>query len=141
MFYESALSEFAVMGELDFYNIKVKLTPNQRLEYMCHLRDLLQYNDNLHVKLIYGRLFSDFQYNANQCVVLTDGISYLSLDGSGTQDSLYTIDNPQMHNVFSCFYDEVWKNCQDVVISDRTTVLSYIDHIIQQIRMIVHLDE
>lgn len=141
MFYESALSEFAVMGELDFYNIKVKLTPNQRLEYMCHLRDLLQNNDNLHVKLIYGRLFSDFQYNANQCVFLTDGISYLSLDGSGTQDSLYIIDNPQMRNVFSCFYDEVWKNCQDVVISDRTTVLSYIDHIIQQIRMIVHLDE
>lgn len=141
MFYESALSEFAVMGELDFYNIKVKLTPVQRLDYICNLRDLLQHNENLSVKLIYGRLFSDFQYNANQCVFLTDGISYLSLDGNGARDSLYIINNRQMHDAFRCFYDEVWQNCREVVISDRAMVLSYIDHIIQQIRMIVHLDQ
>lgn len=141
LFYESALSEFAVEGELDFYNFKIHLTPQQRLQYIGHMLDLLRRNDNLEVKLIYGRLFSDFQYNANQCVFLTDGISYLSLEGHGSVDSLYMINNPDMHDAFSCFYEEIWHNCDDVVISDRETVLGYIEHIAQQISMIAGLDE
>lgn len=141
LFYESALAEFAVVGELDFYNMKIKLTPSQRLQYVTYMRDLIQDSSNLEVRLIYGRLFSDFQYNANQCVYLTDGISYLSLDDNSEQNSLCTINHADMKKAFESFYEEIWEDRKDVVVSGRVAVLSYIDHIIQQVRMIDHLEE
>ena len=140
VFYESALSEFAVDGVLDFFNMKIRLTPNQRLQYICNLRDLIRSNTNLSVKLIFGLLFTDFQYNANQYLFLSDGLSYLSLDSNETTDSLYIINNKDMYQVFSAFFDEVWNNRQDVVVSDREAVLRYIDHIVQQIQLIVSLE-
>lgn len=141
IFYESALSEFAVDGVLDFFNMKIHLTPAQRLQYISNLRDLIYNNSNLSIKLIYGRLFTDFQYNANQYVFLSDGISYLSLDCNELTDSLHIINNREMHRVFSCFFDEVWNSRQDVVISDRNEVLNYIDHIVQQINLIAGLEQ
>lgn len=140
IFYESALSEFAVDGVLDFFNMKIRLTPAQRLQYMCNLRDLIRSNSNLSVKMIYGLLFTDFQYNANQFVFLSDGISYLSLDCNEATDSLHIINNKDMYRVFSCFFDEVWNNRPDVVVSDRDDVLRYIDHIVQQIQLIASLE-
>lgn len=140
IFYESALSEFAVDGILDFFNIKIHLTPAQRLQYIRNLRDLIYKNDNLSVKLIYGRLFTDFQYNANQYAFLSDNISYLSLDCTESTESLHIINNREMNKVFSCFFDEVWNSRQDVVISDRDEVLNYIDHIVQQIGLIAGLN-
>lgn len=135
LFHEAALAEFAVVGEMDFYNLKIKLTPSQRLQYVSYMRELIENYDNLEVKLIYGRLFSDFQYNINQCVYLTDGISYLSLHDNGKQNSLCTINHADMKKAFELFFEEIWKNREDVVISERMAVRSYIDHIIQQIRM------
>ena len=140
MFYESALSEFAVNGELDFYNMKIHLTPAQRLEYLRHLQQLMEEYTNIEVRLIYGSLFSDFQYHANQCILLSDGTSFLRLVGQGNLNGLYSINHVKMHAVFDCFYDEVWENAQGVVISDRETVLSYIEHIVQQAEMIARLE-
>lgn len=141
MLYESALSEFAVTGELDFYNFKVRLTPEQRLEYMFSLRDMVLDHDNLSVKLVYGRLISDFQYIANQCLFLSDGTSYFRLDSISGQDSLHIINHSDMKDIFNRFYEEVWEECGDIVISDRSIIVNFIDHTIQQIKMISFLDE
>ena len=140
LFYEAALSSFAVEGIVDFYNLKIRLTPAQRLLYIRNLRRILMDNPNLEIKLIYGRLYHDFQYNANQYVFLTDSNAFLSLDNHEFQDSLYIVNHADMHEAFSCFYDEVWNNREDVVISDRDTVLAYIDHIVQQVEMIARLE-
>lgn len=141
LFYEAALSSFAVEGIIDFYNLKIHLTPAQRLIYIRNLRRVLYDNPNLEVKLIYGRLYHDFQYNANQYVFLTDSNAFLSLDGQEFQDSMYIVNHADMHETFSRFYDEVWNNREDVVISDRDTVLAYVDHIVQQVEMIARLEQ
>lgn len=140
VFYEQAFSDFAVTGEVDFYNLKIRLTPAQRLRYIEYLRDLIRNYENLSVKLVYGALISDFQYNANQCVFLSDGISYLSLDDSVTQDSLRIVNHPDMKVMLERFFDRVWNANSDVVIGDRNAVADYVDHISQQIRMISLLD-
>ena len=92
------------------------------------------------MRLIYAPLFSDFHYNSNQCVILSDGASYLRLEGQSNTNSLFAINNAQMHEVFDCFFEAVWENCQDVVITDRDNVLAYIDHIAQQIAMIAEME-
>lgn len=142
LFYESALSEFAVNGKLDFYNLSITLTPHQRLAYIRNLRDMMIQNENVELRLIYGPLFSDFEYNANQCALLSDGVSYLRMESMlKEENSIYAVNNPDMHAIFDCFFEEVWNNCQDVVVSDRAMVLAYIDHIAQQTAMIAGLEE
>ena len=140
IFHEMAFSEFAVTGEIDFYNVKIRLTPAQRLRYIAYIQTLIRENENLSMKLVYGAIISDFQYNANQCVFLADGISYLSLDDSVTRDSLRVVNHPDMRVMLERFFERVWNSSSKVVVGDRAAVEDYVDHISQQIRMISLLD-
>lgn len=140
LFYEPAFSDFAVTGEVDFYNVKIRLPPKQRLRYIRNLSELLRNHENLSVKLVYGALISDFQYNANQCVFLTDGISYLSLDETVNRDSLRVVNHADMKNMLEKFFEKLWGYEREMVISDRDAIFEYIEHITQQIRMISHLE-
>lgn len=140
MFRDIAFTEFAVQGDLDFYNTRIKLTPSQRMQYVCSIREMIRSNENLQIRLIYGKLFSDFQYHANQCLFLNDSVSYLTLGGKKV-NSLYVVNNPYMKQVFQCFFDEVWEKYNDVVISDRNVILNFLDHIIHQISIILRLEE
>ena len=142
LIYESALSEFIVNGRLDFYNLNVTLTPRQRLAYIRNLQDMLQQNGNIQIRLIYGPLFPDFQYNADQCAFFSDGASYLRLAAENRDENkIFTVNTPEMHDVFDHFFAEVWDNQQKVVVSDRQTVLNYVNHIAQQAAMIAGLEE
>ena len=134
-----AFSEFAMTGELDFFNLKVTLTPAQRLRLITELRDTLQQHENISLRLVYGRLTADFLYMSNQCVYLSDGTSYLRLNGGGRTNSLHIINHADMKSAFHCFFEEIWKQDQELVISDRRAILQYIDHTIQQIDMISQL--
>lgn len=140
LFWDIAFSEFAVQGELDFYNIRVKLTPSQRMQYVCGIRDMICKYENLSVKLVYGKLFSDFQYHANQCLFLNDAVSYLTLGGKKV-NNLYLVNSAQMKHVFEKFFDDVWEKYEDVVVSERNVILGFLDHIIHQISIILRLEE
>ena len=142
MFHESALSQFIVDGKLDFYNLNVILTPRQRLAYIENLLETLRANENIQVRLIYGPLFPDFQYNANQCAYLSDGASYLRLAAENQPENrIFAVNTPEMYDVFNHFFEEVWNNHQQVVLSDRDMVLRYLDHIAQQAALIAQLEE
>lgn len=141
IFLGSALSEFAVTGELDFYNLKVKLTPEQQLRYIMSLRKTISDHDNLSVKLVYGRLTSDYLYLSNQYLFLSDGTSYLRLNNGRERGSLHILNHADMKSVFHCFFESVWKQDPELVVSDSNMILQYIDHIIQQIRMISQIEE
>ena len=135
-----ALSEFTVEGTLEFYNHHLKLTPSQRKQYLCSIRDIIASNENLSVHFVNGKLFSDFQYQSNQCLFLNEGYSYLTLGNTGAHN-LYVVNTPQMKQVFEQFFDAIWNGFTDVVVSDLDTVLRYFDHAIHQIDMILMLEE
>lgn len=141
MIYESAFSDLAVSNELDFFNRKVMLTADQKMRYIEHLLSLIQDNDNVQVKLIYGKFVSDFQYIANQCVFLSDSMSYLRLDNStNKENNLIVINRSDIQSVFDNFYEEIWTHTEDVVISDKNIIVSYIHHVMQGIQMISHME-
>lgn len=140
MFYESAFSDLAVSSELDFFNYKIHLSPQQRLRYMSHLLDMCRENSNLEQRLVYGRLVSDFQYIGDQCVFLSDMFSYLRLDNGGNRNNLIIINQPDMQMIFDQFYEEVWNKEENIVISDAATIGNYIQHIMQGITLLSHME-
>lgn len=136
LFSEPAFADFAVTGELDFYNMKLFLDPGQRVRYISWLREVIRQQQGLEVKMVYGALVSDFQYHADQCVFLSDGISYLSLDDSPERDSLRVVNHSDMKMVLDRFFERVWQSDSSVVVSDRAKVMEHVEHILQQVRMI-----
>lgn len=135
LFNASAFSDFTVTGELNFFNMKVILSPEQRLRYIQHISDLIRDNENLSVKLIYGRLISDFQYTANQCICLSDTASVLRLMASG-QYSINQVNHADLKDAFNRYYEEIWNYPSDAVMSDRNEILAFLDHVLRQTRMI-----
>ena len=135
LFNDSAFSEFAVTGELNFFNMKVVLTPDQRLRCIQHIYDTIRDNDNLGVKMVYGRLISDFQYVANQCISLNDSGCVLRLMASG-QFSINHVNHADLKYAFTRYFEEIWNLSSDVVLSSKEEILSFLDHTMRQTRMI-----
>ncbi|MDY4970864.1 MAG: hypothetical protein SO101_11515 [Lachnospiraceae bacterium] len=128
--YESALADFYTKGELDFFNQKVILTAKQRRQYLEYLFTLFQNHTNLELKLVYGQLIPNFQYIANQCIFLSDMLSYLRLDNSNRiNNNLVIINRKDIQTLFNDFYETFWTEFDDIIISDRTAICNYIRHI------------
>lgn len=138
VFNSSAFSDFAVSGDLDFFNMRVSLTPDQRLRCIQHIRDTIRDNQNLSVKMVNGRLISDFQYVGNQNITLGDSTSILRLV-AGEQYRLNVINHSSLKDAFTRFFEEIWNISSDVIISDKDNILAYLDHVMRQIQMISKL--
>ena len=130
MIYESAFSNFVVTGELDFFNYKVKLSVQQQLRYMEYLLELSENCENLDYRLIYGQFVSDFEYIDNQCIFLTDTMSYLRLKSSAKRNGMLIINRADMQKVFEQSFEEFWNYNDSVVISDKEKIISYIQHVL-----------
>ena len=135
-----ALSAFAVDGELEFFNKRIKLTPKQRLRYVENLRNLISGSSNLSVRMLSGRLLSDYQFRANQCVFLNSSVPYLSL-GERNAKGVYVINNSQMKSVFEKFFQSIWEDNNRGILCDRNEILLFLEQVIQQISMIAKLEE
>lgn len=141
IFHENAFSDLAVTGELDFFNYKVYLTPQQRIRYLEHLLDLCKLkNDDQEYRIIYGQLVSDFQYFSNQCVFLSDMFSYLRLDTGTDRNNLVIINHQDMRIIFERFYHSVWNNEAGVILSNKESISNYVQHIIQGITLISKME-
>lgn len=140
LIYESAISKLAISSELDFFDHKVHLTPEQKIRYMEYLLDLCRNSTNLEIRMIYGRLVSDFQYNASPSIFLADAFSYLRLDSLADKNNVMIINNPDMKKVFCNFYNNIWNDESGIVIADRNAISSYIKHIKQGVSRIAHME-
>lgn len=136
MFYASAFSNLAVTSELDFFNHKVHLTAEQRCRLMDYVLTLTKEYSNLEIKLVYGQFVSDFEYSDNQCVFLSDAISYLRLEGIGNMSNVLIINRSDIQKIFDRSFEEFWHHCSDVVISDKEAIVSYIEHVKQGMVML-----
>lgn len=140
MVYEAAFSNLAIADELDFYNQKVTITPEQKLRYMENVLKLYQEKPNLEIKLIYGQFTSDFQYIDKPCAFLSDARSYLRLDNNNGQSQLVLIGRADIQNMFDRFFQEVWERREDVVVSDRAAITEYIQHVKQGVYLLSALE-
>ena len=134
MFYEEALNDFVVSGRLDFFNSKVTLTMNQRLEYAEHLLQLLEQNEALEVKLVSGRFVTDFQYTSSPCLFLANTISYLRLDNKNYLNNIVILNGNEIKTLYNHFYESIWSSQKKVVICDREEVKKKFSHAVAAIR-------
>lgn len=130
MIYESVFSNLMGNRKLDFYNHNVILSKEQLLRYLEHFYSLYKKFDNLEIKLIYDQFVTNFEYSNNQCIFLTESISLMRLGSNNPKKNLLIINRADMRKIFDRSFHECWNNYDDMVISDKKTILDYIQHII-----------
>ena len=131
-----AFFNLAVENELDFFDYKIRLSLVQRTKYISYLQQLCNQRDNLKIKLIYGQIVSDFQYNLTQCIFLSDTISYLRLDTKSSENDLIVLNHPDMQVIFTQFFDTVWNGECGEVLSSKEDIDSFIEQILHRISIL-----
>ena len=131
-----AFFNLAVENELDFFDYKIRLSLVQRTKYISYLQQLCNQRDNLKIKLIYGQIVSDFQYNLTQCIFLSDTISYLRLDTKSSENDLIVLNHPDMQVIFTQFFDTVWNGECGEVLSSKEEIDSFIEQILHRISIL-----
>ncbi|MFG6333044.1 MAG: helix-turn-helix domain-containing protein [Lachnospiraceae bacterium] len=127
MIYESALSDLVVSGELDFFNYRLFLSPEQRICCLEHILTVLETTD-APIRLVDGGFSSDFQYITNPCLILSDSVCYVRLENKRYCDNILTLNDKSVKMMFERFYEKIWDERQDVVIGTRSEVLARIRH-------------
>ena len=60
---------------------------------------------------------------------LSDTVNYLRLENDYYDKNILLVRDSQLREVFNIFYDEIWNDRQDVVVSERQLILEQLDNL------------
>ena len=130
MFYGLGLMHFALSGELDFFNRKVILSPEELNHELKHLQNLFSQLDDSHLRLINEGFSEDFNYITNPYFCLSSSIGYLRLENKHYKNNLLLIRDEYMQKILDAFFETIWNYDSAIVISDKATIFQRIDTLI-----------
>lgn len=139
LIHESALSDFAVLGTLDFYGRKIHLTTKQRLRYISYLYEALTSIGSIELRTVKSGVIDDLQHIPSPTLFLSDTFSYMCLE---TNHSNYTICAPNkaaINHIFLNFFDEFWTKTETE--QGSTAFLNLLRHILYSIQIIAETNE
>lgn len=136
MIYESAFTDFIISGELDFYNHKVCLDVEQRLQVLCYYLEKIQEEKKGQIKLIEGGFSTDFQYITNPCMFLSSSICYLRLENGCYENNIFVLQDRFLKEMFERFYEKIWHQRQDVVLEEDEKVCERIKQYISSVQLL-----
>lgn len=131
---EQALMDFAVSGELDFFNSKVVLNPEQRLRVLDYMEKLPEMNKKIQTKILRAGAVSDTQHIPDPTMFLSDSLGYLRLSRTGPENNVSIIHKMQMLDMCRGFFDEVWESERYRHIEnmdEMTDVIYYVNRMIR----------
>lgn len=139
MVYESALTNFVVSGELDFYNCRLYLPPGQRLACLEFISDILHRKGFEGVKLIDGGFSTDFQYITNPCLFMSSSICYLRLENGCYENNILILNDKSVRNMFLRFWQEIWNKRTDVVVEGEDALSGKMEHYMQSVMLLEYM--
>lgn len=111
---ENALSEFALSGMVDFFNNKVYLSAEQRLQCMRYMATLPEKNPRLNIRILREGTFSDLQHVPNPTLFLSDSACHLRLSRIGPKNNVTVLNKAQVCDMFREFFDDLWNDGKHV---------------------------
>jgi len=137
LLYDTALIDFMLNGELDFFNQKVVLSPEERIEVLVHMQQLLRLEDQQSVRLIKEGFSDDFKYITNPCAFLSSSVGYLRLENELYDNNLMLIKDDSTREKFEQFFEKVWNDRRDVVVSSKEEILMKLDNLIETAEVLI----
>lgn len=125
LIYESALSDLIATGEIDFYNNKMILSPEEIDEYILFLMDVVR---TCNVSLISAPLFAEFTHTFSPCLYISDTICYMRIEASYGRENIYEIIDRSARKLFDQLYSEIRINRTDVLVTEKSVILKRLEN-------------
>ena len=125
LMYETALSDLVATGEVDFYNNKIVLSPEEIEAYICFLIKIFE---TCNVQLISAPLFPEFRHAYSPCLYISDSICYIRIENAYGSDNILEITDMDVRMLFENFYSDVTDKRRDVIIKDKSVILQRLEH-------------
>lgn len=132
--YEDGLMDFAVSGEVDFFNTKIILTPEQRMRYLEHMCQLPKRNKKLQFMILRSGAVSDTGHIPAPTVFLSNSTCYLRLTRTGPENNVSVVNRQRLLEMLQEFFETLWISDQYNHIrqwDDMADLIHYVRRMIQ----------
>lgn len=136
---EDTLSEFAVSGTVNFFNSRIQLTLEQRLQCLNHIAALTDKNPNLVFRILPNRMFSDSQHAPRPTLFLSDSPCYVRLAHCCAADTVSELNQPRVCDLFRNFFDDLW-NSESLSDGDGIPLNDLLHYAMQMVRVQIQVE-
>lgn len=141
MVYNRALVDFVLSGELDFFNHKIILSPEQRKLTLTYLREKIMNLDNPKIKLMIDGFSDDFKYITNPCMFLSESLDYLRLENKQYENNLMLIKDEYARNIFDDFFENIWCYDQSIFDTGIDDIVRRLDNFIETSELLMNVKQ
>ncbi len=128
MIYQTAFYKLVVDHEMDFYNYRIRLNSDQIVRCLERFLDMCRKYPHFFVKIIPGRLKNEIKYNTEQCIFLSETLSYLRLNENF--NNIYIVNRKDIENTFFEMFEYYWADSSHDLTSDRQMVMASVEHVL-----------
>lgn len=122
LMYESCLRKYIANGEINFFNIPIKLTIEQRKRHIQHMNKLLKERENIHFRFIEKTLVEDLKNDEKSSIFLAKNISFLKEHYNEESNDYLIVEDKAFEKVLDKFYHEVWNNREDATMNKEESL-------------------
>lgn len=127
LIYELDIKKYISAGMLNFFNIPVKLTFEQRERHINYIKKILEEYDNVEFKLIDGDFIEVFKGNQNPCMYLSKSLKIMSIRPRKDHNDYAIIKDSEFKSICDDFFETIWNIENDIVVNDKVEILERID--------------
>lgn len=139
MLQETAISNFVVKNELDFYNRKVVLNSDQMVRCMKHIITLCNSCNNLKVRMTYGTFDTDCRTADEECLFIGDTMSLIRMKNIGSDNNIVMANRRDIHKIFEQTFEIFWNYGEGKVLTDKSSIVDYLNHMAYGIELMSHI--
>lgn len=135
LIFENMLTDFAVSGELDFFNRKMTLTLEQRLRCLKHIEHMLSKSSRVEFKILRRGAITDNPLIPDPTLFLSDSLCYLRLVRSGPWNNVSVVNKTPIGDMFRDFFDEIWNSGKQTCQYDKPAIEELVRYVIQMVNV------
>ena len=130
LIYELNIRKYISVGELNFFNIPVKLTFEQRERHINYIKKIIEEYDNVEIKLIDGDFVEVFKDTQNPSIYLSKTLKIMSINPRKDHNDYAIIKDSEFKHICDEFFKILWNKQSEIVVSNKIEILERIEKIL-----------
>ena len=127
LIYGLDIRKYISVGELNFFNIPVRLTFEQRERHINYIKNIIEEYDNVEIKLIDGDFVEEFKDTQNPSIYLSKTLKIMSINPRENHNNYAIIKDSEFKNICDEFFEILWNKDSEIVASDKIDILQRIE--------------
>ena len=127
LIYELDIRKYISVGDLNFFNIPIKLTFEQRERHINYIKKIIEEQDNVEIKLIDGDFVEAFKDIQNPSIYLSKTLKMIGINPRENYNDYAIIKDSEFKNICDEFFEILWNKDSEIVVSDKIDILERIE--------------